>query len=198
MPALILASASVYRKRLLERLGLAFACETPAIDESPRPGESARELVLRLSRAKARAVADRHPDALIIASDQVGDSAGRILGKPGTVERACEQLLSIAGREVRFLTGLCVLDAASGRELAGVETCTVRLRALDAAAVHDYVARELPLDCAGSFRVEGLGIALFESVRLDDPTVLEGLPLIRVVEFLGRMGMPVLARRAAD
>lgn len=195
MPALILASASVYRKRLLERLGLAFACETPDIDESPLPGEPAQELVLRLSRAKARAIAARRPDTLIIASDQVGDSEGRILGKPGTVERACEQLRSIAGREVRFLTGLCVLDAASGRELAAVETCTVRLRALDAAAVHDYVTRELPLDCAGSFRIEGLGIALFESVQLDDPTVLEGLPLIRVVEFLGRMGMPVLAQR---
>ncbi len=195
MPALILASASVYRKRLLERLGLAFACETPDIDESPLPGEPAQELVLRLSRAKARAIAARRPDTLIIASDQVGDSEGRILGKPGTVERACEQLRSIAGREVRFLTGLCVLDAASGRELAAVETCTVRLRALDAAAVHDYVARELPLDCAGSFRIEGLGIALFESVQLDDPTVLEGLPLIRVVEVLGRMGMPVLAQR---
>lgn len=195
MPALILASASVYRTRLLERLGLAFACETPDIDESPLPGEPAQELVLRLSRAKARAIAARRPDTLIIASDQVGDSEGRILGKPGTVERACEQLRSIAGREVRFLTGLCVLDAASGRELAAVETCTVHLRALDATAVHDYVARELPLDCAGSFRIEGLGIALFESVQLDDPTVLEGLPLIRVVEFLGRMGMPVLAQR---
>ncbi len=197
MPALILASGSVHRKHLLERLGLEFRCVTPGIDETPRPGEAAYELVLRLSRDKARTVAARHPGALVIASDQVGSSDGRILGKPGTIERACEQLLSITAREVEFLTGLCVLDSASRRELTSVESCTVRLRRLDTAAVHDYVQRERPLDCAGSFRIEGLGIALFESVRLDDPTALEGLPLIRLVDFLGRMGVPVLAARTA-
>ncbi len=196
MTALILASGSAHRKRLLQRLGLEFHCVTPAIDETPHPGETGKELVLRLSREKARAVAARHPGALVIASDQVGSNDGRILGKPGTVERACEQLLSISSREVQFLTGLCVLGTASGRELTSVESCTVHLRRLDVAAVRDYVQREQPLDCAGSFKIEGLGIALFESVRLDDPTVLEGLPLIRVVDFLDRMGMPVLAARS--
>lgn len=198
MPMLILASCSVYRKRLLERLGLEFHCVAPTIDEMPHPNESAHELVLRLSREKARAVAAHHHKALVIASDQVGSSAGRILGKPGTEQRAREQLLSISAREVQFLTGLCVLDAASGHELTVVETCTVRLRELDEVTIRDYIRREQPLDCAGSFKIEGLGIALFEWVRLEDPTALEGLPLIRLTEFLGRMGFPVLGQRTMD
>lgn len=195
MPPLILASGSIHRKRLFERLGLAFRCVEPGIDESARPGESPRELVLRLSREKAGAVAALHPDALVIGSDQLGSCDGRILGKPGTEARAREQLLGLAGREAEFLTGLCVLDARTMRELASVERCVVRLRPLDAAAIHEYVRREQPLDCAGSFRVEGLGIALFESIRLDDPTVLEGLPLIRLTGFLEQLGIPVLGRQ---
>ncbi len=192
MQRIVLASGSPYRKRLLQRLGLDFACISPDIDETPASGEPPETLVLRLSEAKARAVALRAPDALVIASDQVGATDGRLLGKPGTVERAQQQLRGISGREVRFLTGLCVLDAPSGRALTGVETCTVHLRELSDTAIRDYVRREQPLDCAGSFKVEGLGIALFRSLELDDPTVLEGLPLIRLVEFLEHFGLHVL------
>lgn len=192
MQRIVLASGSPYRKRLLQRLGLDFVCISPDIDETPASGEPPETLVLRLSEAKARAVALRAPDALVIASDQVGAADGRLLGKPGTEERARQQLRDIAGREVRFLTGICVLDAPSQRTLTGVETCTVHLRELSDGAIRDYVRREQPLDCAGSFKVEGLGIALFRSLELDDPTALEGLPLIRLVEFLGHFGVSVL------
>ena len=194
MKRLVLASGSPYRKRLLQRLDLAFECIAPEVDESPLPGEGPEAMVLRLSEAKARSLAARFPDALIIGSDQAGAIDGRILGKPGSVERACEQLQAISGREVRFLTGLCVLEASTGRSLSSVETCIVRLRELGAAAIRDYVHRELPLDCAGSFKAEGLGVALFRSVHLEDPAVLEGLPLIRLVQFLEEFGVPVLAR----
>ena len=192
MQRIVLASGSPYRKRLLQRLALDFVCISPDIDETPTSGETPEALVLRLSEAKARAVALLAPDALVIASDQVGATDGRLLGKPGTSERAEQQLRSISGRAVRFLTGLCVLDARSGRTASGVETCTVHLRELSDAAIRDYVRREQPLDCAGSFKVEGLGIALFRSLELDDPSVLEGLPLIRLVDFLGQFGVPVL------
>lgn len=194
MQRIVLASGSPYRKRLLQRLGLDFVCIPPDVDETPASGETPEALVLRLSEAKARAVARLAPDALVIASDQVGATDGRLLGKPGTSERAEQQLQGISGRAVRFLTGLCVLDARSGRALSGVETCTVHLRELSDAAIRDYVRREQPLDCAGSFKVEGLGIALFRSLELDDPSVLEGLPLIRLVDFLGEFGVPVLRR----
>lgn len=194
MQSIVLASGSPYRKRLLQRLELAFECVAPGVDEAPLPGETPEAMVLRLSEAKACAVAERMPEALVIASDQTGAIDGRLLGKPGSVERACAQLHSIAGREVRFLTGLCVLDARSGRRASSVETCTVQLRELDRATIRDYVQREQPLDCAGSFKVEGLGIALFRSIRLEDPTALEGLPLIRLVEFLHDFGVEVLGR----
>jgi len=194
MPRLVLASGSPYRKRLLARLDLPFECVASAIDETRLPGESPETMVRRLSEAKAHALAQCFPEALIIGSDQAGTVDGRILGKPGSIERACEQLRSVSGRELSFLTGLCVLDTASGRSRSSVESCVVRLKVLSDASIRDYVERERPLDCAGSFRIEGLGVALFRSVSLDDPAVLEGLPLIRLVEFLEHFGVSVLAR----
>jgi septum formation protein len=193
MREIVLASASPYRRRLLERLGLAFATDAADLDESPLPAEAPSAMVLRLSRAKAAAVAMRHPGALIIASDQCGVLAGRLLNKPGNHATACEQLRAASGNEAQFLTGLCVLDAADGRERNAVETCRVSFRSLSEAMIEDYVRREQPLDCAGSFKVEGLGIALFDRLELPDPTALEGLPLIRLVEFLGDLGAPVLS-----
>lgn len=193
MPLLVLASASPYRRRLLGRICPEFVCDAPAIDETPLPGEPPGHLVQRLAIEKARRVASRHPGALIIASDQCGSCAGALLNKPGDFEAAVAQLRAMAGRELLFHTSICVLDTRDGSQQLAVESCEVRLRALGETRIRDYLRREMPLDCAGSFKVEGLGIALFERVRSDDPTILEGLPLIRLCEFLERCGAPVLA-----
>ncbi len=193
MRTLVLASSSPYRGALLRRLGLEFETRQPDIDESPLPDESGEALVLRLSLKKAEMAASIFPDALIIGSDQVGILGGTMLNKPGSIEQACRQLRAASGREVRFLTGLTVLDTASGQSRSSVEICTVEFRELTDKAILDYVERERPLDCAGSFKIEGLGIALFRRVAIEDPTALEGLPLIRLTEFLGLFGLPVLA-----
>lgn len=186
---LILASTSRYRKALLEKLGKPFQCEAPEVDESPLPGESAEALVARLAHAKASAVARQHAQGLIIGSDQVCVCDGRILGKPGTVENAVAQLLAAQGKSVTFYTGLCVLDAATGRVEQLVEPFRVHFRQLDEAAIRRYVAAEQPLDCAGSFKCEGMGIVLFEQLEGRDPNALIGLPLIGLVELLGRHGL---------
>lgn len=186
---LILASTSRYRKALLEKLGKPFQCEAPEVDESPLPGESAEVLVTRLAHAKASAVARQHDQGLIIGSDQVCVCDGRILGKPGTVENAVAQLLAAQGKSVTFYTGLCVLDAATGRAEQLVEPFRVHFRQLEEAAIRRYVAAEQPLDCAGSFKCEGMGIMLFEALEGRDPNALIGLPLIGLVELLGRHGL---------
>lgn len=186
---LILASTSRYRKALLEKLGKPFQCEAPEVDESPLPGESAEALVARLAHAKASAVARQHDQGLIIGSDQVCVCDGRTLGKPGTVENAVAQLLAAQGKSVTFYTGLCVLDAATGRVEQLVEPFRVHFRQLDEAAIRRYVAAEQPLDCAGSFKCEGMGIVLFERLEGRDPNALIGLPLIGLVELLGRHGL---------
>lgn len=186
---LILASTSRYRKALLEKLGKPFQCEAPEVDESPLPGESAEVLVARLAHTKASAVARQHDQGLIIGSDQVCVCDGRILGKPGTVENAVAQLLAAQGKSVTFYTGLCVLDAATGRVEQLVEPFRVHFRQLDEAAIRRYVAAEQPLDCAGSFKCEGMGIVLFERLEGRDPNALIGLPLIGLVELLGRHGL---------
>ena len=193
MRTLVLASSSPYRSALLRRLGLHFDTWQPDIDESPLPGEGGEALVLRLSLKKAEMAAPLFPDALVIGSDQVGILDGVMLNKPGSTEQACCQLRAASGREVRFLTGLSLLDTASGQSRSSVETCTVEFRELTDKAILDYVTREQPLDCAGSFKVEGLGISLFRRLTIEDPTALEGLPLIRLTEFLGLFGLPVLA-----
>ncbi|CAM3835560.1 Maf family protein [Aeromonas bestiarum] len=186
---LILASTSRYRKALLEKLALPFECAAPEVDESPLPGEPAEALVARLALAKASAIADRFDQGLIIGSDQVCVCDGQILGKPGTVEKAVAQLMAAQGRSVTFHTGLCVLDAASGRAEQLVEPFTVHFRTLDEAALRRYVEAELPLDCAGSFKCEGMGIVLFKGLEGRDPNALIGLPLIGLIELLARHGL---------
>jgi len=187
---LILASSSRYRAELLERLGLAFTSSSPDIDETPAAGESPEALVQRLARGKAEAVARAHRDAVVIGSDQVAVCSGRVLGKPGTEERAREQLAFVSGRQVDFLTGLCVLDAGHAQQ--AVVPTRVRFRDLDAAEIADYVARERPLDCAGACKSEGLGIALLASLTSDDPTALVGLPLIELCRMLEACGIRLL------
>ncbi|MDM5131249.1 Maf family protein [Aeromonas piscicola] len=186
---LILASTSRYRKALMEKLALPFECAAPEVDESPLPDESAEALVARLALAKASAIADQFDQGLIIGSDQVCVCDGQILGKPGTVEKAVAQLMTAQGRSVTFYTGLCVLDAASGRTEQLVEPFTVHFRTLDEAALRRYVEAELPLDCAGSFKCEGMGIVLFKGLEGRDPNALIGLPLIGLIELLARHGL---------
>lgn len=186
---LVLASTSRYRKTLLEKLGLPFECAAPEVDESPLPGESAETLVARLAYAKANAIANQRDQGLIIGSDQVCVCDGQILGKPGTVEKAVAQLMAVRGRSITFYTGLCVLDAASGKAEQLVEPFTVHFRTLDETAIRRYVAAEMPLDCAGSFKCEGMGIVLFKGLEGRDPNSLIGLPLIGLIELLERHGL---------
>lgn len=189
MSTLILASGSRYRARLLGRLGLPFSARSPDIDESPRPGETPRDLAERLSREKALAVAAGLREGLVIGSDQVADCDGRLLGKPGTVEAACAQLRQASGRTVTFWTGLALADAATGSVQATVVRCDVDFRDLSDEEIARYVAAEQPLDCAGSFKSEGLGTVLFRRLVTDDPTSLVGLPLIALAGMLRAHGI---------
>lgn len=196
---LILASTSPYRRALLEKLDLPFDQAAPDVDESPRPGEAPAALVGRLAAAKAHAVASaaairERGHALIIGSDQVAVRDREILGKPGTEANAVAQLMSLAGRQVEFLTGLCVLNTRTGSEQSELVRTPVEFRRLSEIEIRDYVAREQPLDCAGAFKSEGLGIALFESIGGPDPNALIGLPLIALCRMLAAEGLPILAR----
>jgi septum formation protein len=190
MSALVLASTSVYRRALLERLGLPFTTARPEVDETPRAGETTDALAVRLARAKADAVAAQAGDAWTIGSDQVAELDGRPLGKPGTPEDAIAQLRAMSGREVRFLTALC-LAGPDGRRREALDVTTVRFRALHDDEIARYVERERPLDCAGSFKCEGLGIALFDAIDNRDPTALVGLPLIATARLLREAGFAV-------
>lgn len=192
MQPIVLASTSPYRKLLLQRLGLPFETAAPDVEEQPQPGESAEALVTRLSVAKARAVAQRYPDALIIGSDQAAVLGTQILGKPGDHARAAAQLQAASGKAVTFLTGLCVLNSASGRQTVAVIPYTVFFRPLSDAQIEHYLRHERPYDCAGSFKSEGLGISLFERMAGDDPTSLIGLPLIELTSMLASHGRAVL------
>ncbi len=189
---LILASSSVYRRELLQRLRLPFECVSPAIDESARPDETPATTAVRLALKKARAVAAAHPQALIIGSDQVAELDGTPLGKPGNHANAVCQLRAMRGQRVVFHTALCLLDAASGRHQLENAVTTVLLRALTNAQIERYLQLEQPYDCAGSAKVESLGIALAEKITSDDPTALIGLPLIMLVSMLKREGIEVL------
>ncbi len=189
---LILASSSVYRRELLQRLRLPFECVSPAIDESARPDETPATTAVRLALKKARAVAAAHPQALIIGSDQVAELDGTPLGKPGNHANAVCQLRAMRGQRVVFHTALCLLDAASGRHQLENAVTTVLLRALTDAQIERYLQLEQPYDCAGSAKVESLGIALAEKITSDDPTALIGLPLIMLVSMLKREGIEVL------
>jgi MAF protein len=189
---LVLASGSPYRRELLHRLGLPFTVDAPDIDEAARIGESASALVVRLAETKARAVGARHARSLVIGSDQVALMGDTVLNKPGTAAAAIAQLQSLRGNHARFLTGLCLLNVATGRVHIALEECTVAFRSVSDVAIARYVERERPLNCAGAFKAEGLGIALFESIHTNDPTTLIGLPLIRLVTMLAAEGVDVL------
>ncbi|MEX2523888.1 MAG: nucleoside triphosphate pyrophosphatase [Gammaproteobacteria bacterium] len=188
---LILASSSPYRRSLLGRLGLEFRTVSPDIDESPLADETPRQLVLRLSAAKAERVAANTSGALVIASDQVAELDNIILTKPGNRDRAREQLRALSGRAIRFLTGICVLNTETGRMQSDCVTMTASFRELAEAEIERYLEREQPWDCAGAFKSEALGIALLRSMEGPDPTALIGLPLIRLAEMLRQEGLPI-------
>lgn len=188
---LILASTSAYRRALLERLGLSFECVAPGTDERSLTGEPADALALRLARLKAEAVASRRPGCIVIGSDQIALRGQDILGKPGTVERCTDQLLQSSGREVAFLTAVHVVDGRSGRAESHLDRTVVRFRTLRPDEIARYIAADSPLDCAGGFKAESLGIALFERIDSADPTALTGLPLIWLCGALRRAGIPV-------
>ena len=187
MPRLILASTSIYRRELLERLRLPFETARPEVDENPRPGESPIALAERLAVAKAGAIAEREPAAFVIGSDQVAELDGRPLGKPGTRDGALAQLGAMSGRAVHFRTAVCVRHGEHAPRLA-IDTTTVRFRSLSFAEIERYVDAEQPLDCAGSFKSEGLGITLFDAIETIDPTALIGLPLIATARLLRETG----------
>lgn len=186
---LVLASTSPFRRELLGRLRLAFQTFSPNVDESPEPDEPPRRLVARLAEAKARAGAQAFADALIIGSDQVAVLDGRILGKPGSHEAARAQLQALSGQTVTFLTGLCLLNAATGHAQTLVEPFEVKFRELDAERIERYLRAEQPYHCAGSFKSEALGITLFERMSGNDPTALIGLPLICLTDLLASEGI---------
>ncbi len=190
---LLLASTSPFRRELLARLALPFTVQAPQVDETCLPGESALELVARLAEGKAEAVARRQGSAaLIIGSDQAAVLEGVIIGKPGNHEQAVAQLQQASGRTVVFHTGLCLLDSASAWRQIAVEEFRVVFRVLTPAMIERYLRREQPYQCAGSFKSEGLGIALFDRLEGDDPTSLIGLPLIRLTRMLEAAGVVVL------
>jgi septum formation protein len=190
---LILASTSTYRAELLARLRIPFERQAPGVDESPLPGEAPRALATRLARAKAAAVAGREPGGWALGSDQIALLDGEVLGKPLTVERCVAQLTAASGREVVFLTAACLTRAGDERRLEHIDETRVRFRKLDEREIRRYVELERPLDCAGGFKCEGLGIALFEQIDSRDPTALIGLPLIWVASVLRGVGLDPLA-----
>lgn len=189
---LILASTSLFRRELLTRLDLPFTVQSPDVDETPQSGEDAPSLVARLAEWKARRVAEREPNALVIGSDQAAALEGEIIGKPGDHQRAVDQLRRASGRVVTFYTGVCLLDGASSQCQVAVELFNVVFRELTTEMIEHYLRREQPYQCAGSFKSEGLGIALFERLEGDDPTGLIGLPLIRLTRMLEAAGVAVL------
>lgn len=204
MQPILLASSSPYRRELLARLGLTFEWASPDIDESPLSNEdgeideSADALVARLSLAKAKALAAEYPNHLIIGSDQVAVLGNQIIGKPHTYERAFTQLCNASGNQVIFKTGLCLLNASIGQSQVRIEEFKVEFRELSDNQIHHYLTYEQPYDCAGSFKCEGLGIALFSKLSGDDPNTLIGLPLIRLVDMLKAEGVDplLLAKRS--
>jgi MAF protein len=191
---IILASTSPYRRRLLGRLQIPFRTLAPRVREAQLPGEAPTAMAARLAQAKAGSIARLHPDALVIGSDQVASLDGAVVGKPGAYEAARTQLRASSGRVLRFHTGVALSCAANRFERVHVEPFDVYFRELGDKSIDDYLQREQPYDCAGSFKWEGLGIALFERLEGRDPTGLEGLPLIALTGLLAEAGIDVLAR----
>lgn len=192
MTRLVLASGSRWRRQLLDRLALPYVWASPDIDETPRPGETPQALVERLALAKANRLAEDYPDHLIIGSDQVAMFEGDILGKPHDEAAARDNLARFSGQRVRFMTGLALVDTARREEHVCHEVYDVVFRRLEDVEIAQYVALEKPLDSAGSFRMEGLGITLFERLAGDDPNTLIGLPLIRLCAMLRDAGLDPL------
>lgn len=188
---LILGSTSPFRRELLGKIGLNFETDSPDVDEAQHLNESPSELVIRLAEAKARAVAERHPDALIIGSDQVACIDNEILGKPGNRINAIKQLSIAAGKVVTFYTGLCLYNARSQQANSICELFKVHFRDLSQEQIERYVDAETPYNCAGSFKSEGLGISLFNRLEGDDPNALIGLPLIRLISMLDKEGVAI-------
>jgi septum formation protein len=189
---IILASTSPHRRRLLERLQIRFRCIFPEIEEATLSGESPAAMALRLARLKARAIADRYPEAVVIGSDQVASVEGYILGKPGNFDNAAAQLRRSSGRAVQFHTAVAVVCLDRELERFQVEPFNVLFRTLNDRQIENYLHREQPYDCAGSFKVEGLGIALFEGLTGNDPSSLEGLPLVALTDLLMEAGLDIL------
>lgn len=189
---LLLGSTSRYRQELLSRLRVPFTTVSPDVDETPRPGEAPKALALRLALSKARGVAQRFPEAVVIGSDQVADLDGLALGKPGTHERAVAQLRCMQGQTVIFQTAVAVVCLASGFEQVDLAPVRVVFRRLTDAEIERYLLAEQPYDCAGSAKSEGLGIALLERIDNDDPSALVGLPLIRTCKMLREAGVQIL------
>jgi septum formation protein len=189
---IVLGSTSPYRRELLSRLKVPFDVDTPDVDETPRAGETPRDLAWRLAVEKARSVARKHPQAAVIGSDQVADLDGLPLGKPGTHERAVEQLRLMRGKTVVFQTAVAVVCLESGFEDIDLAAVRVQFRELPDAEIEAYLLAEQPYDCAGSARSEGLGIALLERIDNDDPSALVGLPLIRTCRMLRAAGVRLL------
>ena len=192
IPQIVLASSSRYRRELLARLGLPFEVASPQVDETALPHEAPQDTARRLAEAKARVVAVRFPQAIVIGSDQVAVLEGMPLGKPGNHATALRQLKAMRGKEVVFHTALCLCNAASGQAQTRVVPFCVRFRDYSDAEIERYLQREQPYDCAGSARCEGLGIALIAQMRGDDPNALIGLPLIALTEMLAAQGVSVL------
>ena len=184
---LLLASTSAYRRELLARLRLPFDCEAPEVDEAAAAGESPATLVQRLAAAKASAVAQRHPGAVVLGSDQVASLDGDVLGKPGGHAAAFDQLRRCSGRALEFLTGVHA-HIPGAQPQAHLDRTVVRFRTLSEPEIERYLHAERPFDCAGSFKCEGLGIALFERIDSEDPTALIGLPLIATARLLRAVG----------
>lgn len=190
--SLVLASTSTFRKNLLERLAIPFEIYAPQVDETPLLQESPSALVMRLAQLKARAAQSTYPNALIIGSDQVAVNGDAILGKPQTHEQAIKQLTVVSGKSVDFLTGLCLFNTATHLIQTDIVRFTVTFRQLNLSQIENYLHRDKPYNCAGSFKSEGLGIALLENLSGNDPTALIGLPLIRLIQMLEAEGMLVI------
>ncbi|UTF60547.1 nucleoside triphosphate pyrophosphatase [Gilvimarinus sp. DA14] len=195
---IVLASSSPQRRELLKRLNLPFTAVSPEIDEAPIPHETPHELALRLAQQKAEALAATYPSHLIIGSDQVASLDGTPCSKPGNHEKALAQLQAASGKKVTFYTGLCLLDSLKMKPLTAVESFSVYFRPLTTEQIDYYLRQDQPYDCAGSFKCEALGISLFERLEGDDPNALIGLPLIRLTQLLGKVGIDVLKSQPSD
>ncbi|NOR72031.1 MAG: septum formation inhibitor Maf [Methylomarinum sp.] len=192
MKELILASSSLYRKSLLQKLNLEFITASPDIDEHPKPNEQPDKLALRLAIEKALALQSDYPSHLIIGSDQVASFDNHILGKPGNHQNTIKQLKLQSGRSVNFYTSVCVLDASSGRYYTDIDLCTTYFKKLSDQQILNYVNLDTPYNCAGGFKAEGLGISLFDKIEGEDPNSLIGLPLIKLIKILERFDIQVI------